>query len=192
MRRIVAMLSAMTVMVVLAAGVAFAADIDCLIDACVGTKGDDQIRGTENPETIRALAGDDFVFSRGGDDTIYLDNGKDRAYGAGGNDTIYGGAGNDGFGTIPLVGAEDSDTIYGGKGNDVINAAASDQPLESPDSPVDDSYGESGNDTIDAEDGNVDYIDCGEGRKDTVYYDVGIDTVTNCEALNPPRTTPSV
>jgi hypothetical protein len=37
----------------------------------------------------------------------------------------------------------------------------------------------------------VHYIDCGEG-KDTVYYDVGIDTVTNCEVLNPPTTTPSV
>jgi Ca2+-binding RTX toxin-like protein len=131
MRRIMAMLSAMTVMVVLATGVAFAADIDCLIDACVGTKGDDQIRGTENPETISALAGNDFVFSRGGDYTIYLENEKDRADGAGGNDTIYGGA------------------------------------------------------------GNVHYIDCGEG-KDTVYYDVGIDTVTNCEVLNPPTTTPSV
>jgi Ca2+-binding RTX toxin-like protein len=121
MRRIMAMLSAMTVMVVLATGVAFAADIDCLIDACVGTKGDDQIRGTENPETISALAGNDFVFSRGGDYTIYLENEKDRADGA----------------------------------------------------------------------GNVHYIDCGEG-KDTVYYDVGIDTVTNCEVLNPPTTTPSV
>ena len=132
MRRIMAMLSAMTVMVVLTAGVAFAADIDCLIDACVGTKGDDQIRGTENPETISALAGNDFVFSRGGDDTIYGDRGKDNLLGGGGNDTIY------------------------------------------------------------AEDGNVDYIDCGEGQKDTVYYDVGIDTVTNCEVLDPPTTTPSV
>ena len=42
------------------------------------------------------------------------------------------------------------------------------------------------------DDGNVDIIDCGEGRKDTVYYDVEIDTVTNCEVLNPPTTTPSV
>ena len=192
MRRIIAMLSAMTVMVVLAAGVAFAADIDCLIDACVGTKGDDQIRGTENPETISALAGDDFVFSRGGDDTIYGDRGKDNLLGGGDNDTIYGGDGNEGYGTIPLVGGEDSDTVYGGKGSDVIDAAAFDTPLESPDSPVDYSYGESGNDIIRADDGNVDIIDCGEGRKDTVYYDVEIDTVTNCEVLNPPTTTPSV
>ena len=131
MRRIVAMLSAM-MMVVLAAGVAFAAEVDCTTDPCLGTRGNDEIHGTENSDTIRALAGDDFVFSALGDDTIYLDNGKDRADGGGGNDTI------------------------------------------------------------DAEDGNVDYIDCGEGRKDTVYYDVGIDTVTNCEVLNPPRTTPPV
>lgn len=86
---------------------------------------------------------------------------------------------------------EDSDTVYGGKGNDVIDAARFDQPLESPDSPVDYSYGESGNDTIYAQDGNVDIIDCGENKKDkdTVYYDVGIDTVTNCEVENPPTTT---
>src|SRR5919107_533404 len=51
-------------------------------------------------------------------------------------------------------------------------------PIESPDTPpVDYSYGESGNDTIDAVDGNVDHIDCGETNKgnkdsDTVYYDV--------------------
>ena len=188
MRRIVAMLSAM-MMVVLAAGVAFAAEVDCTTDPCLGTRGNDEIHGTENSDTIRALAGDDFVFSALGDDTIYLDNGKDRADGGGGNDTIYGGAGSDRY----LAGAEDSDTVYGGKGNDVINAAAFDTPLENLETqPVDYSYGDSGNDTIDAEDGNVDYIDCGEGRKDTVYYDVGIDTVTNCEVLNPPRTTPPV
>ena len=174
MRRIVVMLSAMMMVVVLAAGVAFAAEVDCTTDPCLGTRGKDEIRGTESPETIRALAGNDFVV------------------GFGNNDTIYGGDGNDGSGSIPLVGGEDSDTVYGGKGNDVINAAAFDGPLESTDSPVDYSYGESGNDTIDAEDGNVDYIDCGEGRKDTVYFDAEMDLVANCEVLNPPRTAPPV
>jgi hypothetical protein len=38
----------------------------------------------------------------------------------------------------------------------------------------------------------VDHLDCGEGRRDTVYYDVEMDTVTNCEVLNPPTSTPSV
>jgi len=38
----------------------------------------------------------------------------------------------------------------------------------------------------------VDIIDCGAGRKDTVYYDEGIDTVTNCEIENPPTTDPPV
>ena len=185
MRRTLTMLSAMAVMVVLAAGVAIAADVACTTDPCVGTRGDDYIDGTENPETIRALAGNDSVDGRAGGDTIYLDRGEDSVDGYTGNDTIYGGGGNDSV----LVGAEDSDTVYGGQGNDFIDAAQYDT-LGS----VDYSYGEGegGNDTIEARDGNVDIIDCGAGRKDMVYYDEGIDTVTNCEIENPPTTDPPV
>ena len=190
MRRALTMLSAMAVMVVLAAGVAFAANIVCTTDPCVGTRGDDQILGAENTETINALAGDDFVEGSGSGETIYLDRGRDSADGRDGNDTIYGGVGNDGtgIGSSFLAGSEGSDTVYGGKGNDYIDAAGNDTIGS-----VDYSYGEGGNDTIYAVDGNVDIIDCGETKNrpdsDTVYYDEGIDTVReNCEVLNPPTT----
>jgi serralysin len=191
MRRTLLLLSAMMMMVVLAAGVAVAAEFTCSTDPCLGTRGNDEIHGTDNPETIRALAGNDYVISNGGNDTIYGEAGKDGVDSAGGNDTIYGGDGNDGNAAIALIGGEDSDTVYGGKGNDFIDAGAFDRSLESPDPPRDYSYGEGGNDTIDAVDGNEDIIDCGAGRKDTVYYDERIDTVTNCEVLNP-TTIPSV
>jgi Ca2+-binding RTX toxin-like protein len=186
MRRALTMLSAMAVMVVLAAGVAFAANIVCTTEPCVGTRGDDQIFGAENTETINALAGDDFVDGGDGDDIIYLDRGRDSADGRLGNDTIYGGVGNDGppTGTGWIAGSEGSDTVYGGKGNDYIDAGGNDTIGS-----VDYSYGEGGSDTIWAVDGNVDHIDCGENKgkdNDTVYYDEGIDTVTNCEVLNPP------
>ena len=183
MRRTLMLLSAM-MMVILASGVALAVTpLDCTTDPCLGTRGDDEIQGTENPETINALAGDDFVAGHGGNDIIDLGRGSDYADGYAGNDTIYGGIGNDG----PLAGTEDSDTVYGGQGNDVIDAAFFDTPGS-----VDYSYGDSGNDTIYAVDGHVDFIDCGAGGKDTAYYDEGIDTVTNCEVLIPQTYTPPV
>ena len=51
-------------------------------------------------------------------------------------------------------------------------------------------FGGNGNDTIEANDGNKDIIDCGENRgdKDTVFFDVGIDTIKNCEERNPTTT----
>ena len=194
MRRTLMLLSAMMMMVVLAAGVAFAADVQCTADPCLGTRGADDIFGTGNPETINALAGNDFVVGNGGNDIIDLGSGRDSADGYEGNDTIYGGDGNDGTKSNPLAGAEDSDTVYGGPGNDYIDAAFADVPMESPDSPVDYSYGDGGNDTIYAVDGNVDIIDCGESKRkgDTVYYDEGIDTVTNCEVEYPQTYTPTV
>jgi Ca2+-binding RTX toxin-like protein len=42
-----------------------------------------------------------------------------------------------------------------------------------------------GNDEIDARDGFGDLIDCGEGD-DTVFFDVRLDAVEDCEELNPP------
>jgi hypothetical protein len=44
--------------------------------------------------------------------------------------------------------------------------------------------GGSGNDRIVATEGNKDIIDCGTGT-DTVFYDVGLDTIKGCENKNP-------
>jgi hypothetical protein len=47
--------------------------------------------------------------------------------------------------------------------------------------------GGEGDDTILADDGQVDYISCGPGT-DTVYFDQGIDQVSpDCEIRNPPH-----
>jgi hypothetical protein len=50
---------------------------------------------------------------------------------------------------------------------------------------VDTVKGGKGNDGIDAADGFKDFIDCGKGKQDTVFFDVGKDKVTNCERRNP-------
>jgi hypothetical protein len=43
-----------------------------------------------------------------------------------------------------------------------------------------------GNDGIDADDGFKDFIDCGTGDSDLVYFDGGLDQVArNCEIRNP-------
>ncbi len=80
-----------------------------------------------------------------------------------------------------LRGAEDNDKVYGGRGNDEINAAQFDTGSE------DFSFGGRGNDTIRAKDVRKDIIDCGESNNhtDTVFYDVGLDTIKNCEIKNP-------
>jgi len=86
---------------------------------------------------------------------------------------------------MDLEGTEDSDKVYGEAGNDTIDLAVFDQPVEYPSPPVDQGFGDAGNDTIVANDGNKDTIDCGRGKKDTVTFDMGIDTVKNCEVKHP-------
>jgi hypothetical protein len=48
---------------------------------------------------------------------------------------------------------------------------------------TDHSYGGGGNDTIFADDGNTDIINCGKGT-DEVRYDLALDTVKACETKN--------
>ena len=51
--------------------------------------------------------------------------------------------------------------------------------------------GNSGNDTIYAKDGYRDDIYCGAGKKDTVYYDEGIDRFYEGTGTPSPQYTPS-
>ena len=194
MRRTILLVTAMAAALVVAGGVALAATtvIRCSTDPCLGTDERNELIGTSNSETIKALAGDDRVIGNYGEDIIYGGKGIDGTDGHRGDDTIYGGRGDDGTGWGgKLKGAEDSDIIYGGAGNDTIDAEKDDRPSANPRAPIDYSLGQSGNDTIYANDGNRDLIDCGENRrdKDTVYYDEELDTIINCEVKNP--TTPS-
>jgi hypothetical protein len=174
-RRVVLLVGAMALALVMIGGVALAKTVTCTTDPCKGTSGDDQITGTNNAETIKALAGDDSVFARGGKDIVYGGDGNDFVDGFGGNDRVHGGDGDD-----TLLGAEASDMVRGRGGDDTIDAARFDTPGSE-----DLSSGGRGNDTIFAQDGNKDVIDCGKGKRDTVFFDEGLDTIKNCEIKNP-------
>ncbi len=77
-----------------------------LVNAIIGTDGNDNITGTEDDDVVLALGGDDVVIGAGGDD--FLDGGP-------GKDVIYGNAGND-----AMHGSSEDDMINGGSGNDSL------------------------------------------------------------------------
>jgi Ca2+-binding RTX toxin-like protein len=93
----------------------------------------------------------DTIADSTGNDQIRAGAGGDDINGNGGGDVIRGGLGND---TIDVSGLDSQrDTIFGGKGDDLIG--------------VD-------------ENNSADKVDCGAGN-DTVFFEKGVDTVTNCE-----------
>lgn len=136
--------------------------------------------GSDGPDTFHLLFADGSVSAAGSDDVVT---------GADGVDTIDGGAGND-----QHSGGCGDDTITGGPGQDDIGGDRTAACFYGP------IYGGctvgSGNDTINAVDGERDTIDCGPGA-DVANVDV-IDVVAGCETVHvvggggptPPGTTP--
>lgn len=180
------LVGAMALALVLAGGVALAADFICDGTGdnnpdpgiCEGTNNSDVITGTSNGEFIFALDGDDIVNALNGEDTIDAGDGEDDVDGFSGNDAIFGGTGGD-----KLAGAEDSDQVFGEGGPDFIDLAENDTAGSE-----DRGFGGPGNDTIDAFDGNKDEVNCGKGTRDKVFFDKGLDTITrNCEIKRPNR-----
>jgi len=169
-------------LVALAAGAALAAVVSCVPGAttCSGTTQDDLIYGTEGVDNINASYGKDEVYARSGADIVRGGPGQDYLVGddenpSTGNDRIYGNGGDD-F----LSGEAGSDYLNGGGQDDTIGAQGSDIQGSNTEG-KDTVLGETGDDTIDAHDGYVDSIDCGDGF-DEVIYDSGIDVVAaNCE-----------
>ncbi len=107
------------------------------------------------------------------------DNGPTKLVGNGGDDklsafdyddTVEGGAGND-----QLVGGYGNDTVTGGPGRDVINGDVASSACNWIQCRM--PYG---NDTIYAQDGEVDQIDCGIGT-DTAYVDAADVVSATCE-----------
>jgi Ca2+-binding RTX toxin-like protein len=132
--------------------------------------------GTALAATLVGTEGDDNMSGSGVADQIFTLEGNDTVDGMGGNDEIYGNENND-F----LIGAEGSDTLYGNTGNDAVDLASFDIPGDS-----DQGYGGKGNDTIGAQDGNFDLVNCGAGGSDVAFFDAGIDKVAaNCETRHP-------
>jgi Ca2+-binding RTX toxin-like protein len=119
--------------------------------------------GGEGPDTFMLLFTNGVVEGRGGNDTIAGSDYADRIDGGAGDDQLSGGFGDD--------------AITGGPGRDDI---AGDRTAACEYGPI---YGVctigSGNDTIYAQDGEADKVDCGPGA-DTAYVDA-IDSVVDCE-----------
>jgi Ca2+-binding RTX toxin-like protein len=178
------LMATMTLAVLAFGGVAWALTFTCTSGDCFGTPQDDHIIGNEFSQFFNAKAGDDIVEGRGGNDTIEGRSGADRLVGDGndpsddGQDFLNGAGGPD-----ILTGEAARDTYLGGSGPDTIRADF----IEANVSVVDDISAGGGNDTIQADDGSVDVVDCGAGSDDRANVDQGgpgDDIVRNCETEN--------
>jgi Ca2+-binding RTX toxin-like protein len=97
MRRTILLLVIMSLTLLLASGLALAAEqIDCSdspAPLCVGTPNSDEIEGTDTPDDIRARAGNDVVKAGADDDLVYGQRGAGLLLaGHCANDSMVGGA----------------------------------------------------------------------------------------------------
>jgi Ca2+-binding RTX toxin-like protein len=97
MKRTLMLLSTMVVALLLAGGVALAANITCPPTGgpCPGTEQNDRITGSLLDDDIDALGGRDVVSARSGDDTVDGGRGRDDIFGGLGGDGLDGGGGPD-------------------------------------------------------------------------------------------------
>jgi Ca2+-binding RTX toxin-like protein len=102
MRKTVLLLASIALAVLLASGVALAANIK-------GDENDNELTGTSSRDTINPFAGTDTVYALGGADDVRHSYGNDYILGGSGNDTLRGGF--------------DNDIIWGGPGKDLIDCA---------------------------------------------------------------------
>ena len=123
----------------------------------VGTGGADRIEVVQvaEPSELNGGVGDDF---------LKTSDGADRLDGGGGADTLDGG-----FGDDTLVGGPGPDSIAGDHPGGECGIYWCKLP--------------SGNDTIDARDGERDSVTCGAGA-DTVYADTADAVAPDCETIN--------
>lgn len=139
-----------------------------------GDEGNDTILGGSSTDYIFGGAGDDVINGRFGSDYVSGDDGRDFLEGRAGNDTILGGKGRDSiFGgnhDDSVMGGNAADYVDGGTGNDVVAGNANRDTL----------LGGSGNDYFAADDGEVDWLDGGEGS-DRGTVDPLLDVMVNLE-----------
>jgi Ca2+-binding RTX toxin-like protein len=164
---------------VVAAGVAFAATVQCQVGVpCVGTDGPDELYGTDRRDDIHAMEGDDLLRGFKGRDLLRGDSNHLPDDPPDGNDRLYGNERGD-----HLKGYGGSDLLKGGGGDDDIDAL---DPRVGGNPGEDTVFGGGGADEIDAYDWHFDTIDCGDGLEDRVVsYDAGLDEIKNCEFQNP-------
>jgi Ca2+-binding RTX toxin-like protein len=153
-RTLLLSLTTIVVTLLLAGGVAWAANITCTGGLCAGTEENDRITGSQLYDEIQALGGRDHVQARTGDDEVYGDAGGDDITGGVGGDYLVGGRGPDEIGGGP--GRPEGVPIFR-FGCIAINQAQTegDQHL----------FGEDGNDLLSAGRDN-DFLHGGSGRND--------------------------
>jgi Ca2+-binding RTX toxin-like protein len=123
-RRGVLLLTSIVVMVVVGAGVALAANIDCNGGNCLGTNQSDNITGSNQVDFITAASGNDTVNARRGADELNGDRDGDTLNGGGQGDQAYGGSGSD-----TVNGGGGADYLEGGRGSNVVNGGGGDSDV---------------------------------------------------------------
>lgn len=148
MRKSILLFASVALAVLLVAGVAWAATIQCEPGSwsgqpCEGTPQDDVIHGTFR---------NDRIIGWGGQDTIYGKEGRDALYGLTSDDLLYGGPVGDN-----LNGGQGDDVSYGGGGGDSLDTGSH--------SGDDEQHGETGSDELNGGAG-ADALDGGSGNDD--------------------------
>ena len=157
-------------------------------DFIYGDDGNDRLSGDGGPDEIYGGPGDDIDLD--GDariDEIYGGVGNDLELdGDRGNDILHGGSGDDGGPPTSeniqrhgLRGEGDANLVHGGDGADTINAQWAADRGGAPE----EIFGDEGDDTIAADDGVKDVIDCGPGVDTVVSHDRELDVLRNCEVI---------
>jgi Ca2+-binding RTX toxin-like protein len=175
-KRIMVAMGLMAALLVVAAGVAWAANVNCQVgEPCVGTNDPDRLNGTNQPDDMHARQDDDLLRGLSGADLMLGDRPNVQDTTTDGDDELFA---NEGKNTLAGLGG--SDLLRGAGQADRIEAReASENPGE------DTVGGGGGKDDIFANDNEFDTINCGEGT-DQVIFDKGLDRVAaNCENRKP-------
>src|SRR5215218_5239791 len=173
--RIMVAMGLMAALLVVAAGVAWAATVNCQVgEPCVGTDDPDRLNGTNKPDDMFARQDGDLLRGLSGADILFGDHPPVQNTTTDGNDELFG---NDGEDTLAGLGG--SDLLKGGGQADRIEAR------EASENPGEDTVGGGGKDVIFAHDNEFDTINCG-ANVDEVIFDKGLDEVAaNCEKRKP-------
>ncbi|HEX6710278.1 MAG TPA: calcium-binding protein [Rubrobacter sp.] len=170
-------------------------------DTLLGNGGNDRLTGGSADDTIKGNGGEDRLIGGPDNDTMNGGTGGDILASSPGNDKLYGSSNPGGTkdyvydweGRNVLSGGAGDDHLYGhnrisgGSGDDVMRGSrpnGAERIRTMSGGPGTDQISSEGfvKDTIYAQDGEKDFINCGGGI-DVVYFDTGIDSasVKTCE-----------
>lgn len=122
--------------------------------------------GTNNADRLSGSSANQTIKGLQGNDSISGYRGNDDVVGGRGDDAVYGGLGDD-----QVYGNQNNDYVEGDYGHDYINTG-------------------DGSDKVAARDGYKDRIFCGQGDRDVVYIDVGLDVTQGCERTTETKPSP--